>query len=372
MKKILINASNLHVGGGVQVASSFIFELSLIIKKDPIAYSHYKISVFLSDCVLDNIPSDCDISVFDTFEVINIFGINQCKKYIVEKFSKYNVVFTVFGPLYFNIKGTKTITGFAQAWIAYPNNLAFNRLPFATKLKSKVIYFLKEFFFKKSDILVVEAGHVKRALIDKGYDSGRIHVVQNTVSSVYHYPFTWKKIKHSKSDKFTLGFIGRGYSHKNLSILKNVNNILVNQYNSYCDFLFTLSDKEMEEHGFSKLENFHSIGPINIEQCPAFYQEIDALIFPSLLECFSVTPIEAMEMKKLVIASDLPFVADVCKNAARYFDPDSAESIAYAIYSAMSNPDENEKIVEQASSIISNSPTAEDRAVGYLNIILNN
>lgn len=33
MKKILINASNLHVGGGVQVAASFITELSQILKE---------------------------------------------------------------------------------------------------------------------------------------------------------------------------------------------------------------------------------------------------------------------------------------------------------------------------------------------------
>lgn len=36
MKKILINASNLHVGGGVQVAASFITELSQILKEQKI------------------------------------------------------------------------------------------------------------------------------------------------------------------------------------------------------------------------------------------------------------------------------------------------------------------------------------------------
>ncbi|WMO23035.1 hypothetical protein NI374_01130 [Vibrio parahaemolyticus] len=36
MKKILINASNLHVGGGVQVAVSFITELSQILKENKI------------------------------------------------------------------------------------------------------------------------------------------------------------------------------------------------------------------------------------------------------------------------------------------------------------------------------------------------
>ena len=59
MKK-LINASNLHVGGGVQVASSFIYQCSLL------GELCSDISVVCSNKVLDNLPDDFDIRWFCT------------------------------------------------------------------------------------------------------------------------------------------------------------------------------------------------------------------------------------------------------------------------------------------------------------------
>ena len=56
------------------------------------------------------------------------------------------------------------------------------------------------------------------------------------------------------------------------------------------------------------------------------------VIFPSLLECFSATPIEAMIMKKPVFASDRLFVRQSCDGFVNYFDPNSPESIAKSIY----------------------------------------
>ncbi|WP_305815687.1 glycosyltransferase [Photobacterium leiognathi] len=364
---ILINASNLHVGGGVQVASSFLNELEKILR---VRNVNANISVVVSTTVLDNLDYSFDKSVFDKFSELNIFGFDFRTRYKRNFFLGYDVIFTVFGPLYFHIKNTHEVTGFAQPWIAYPDNLVYEKINILDRIKNRLNFYLKEIYFKKSSILIVEANHVKSSLVKLGYNKNNIKVVSNTISNVF-FEDDWTPINYKKSNKFTLGFIGRNYIHKNISILKDVNLILKRKYNTFCDFLFTLNDDEMINNGFDKFDNFYSVGEIKVEQCPSFYQQIDALIFPSLLECFSAAPIEAMKMGKLVIASDLPFISDVCKSSARYFDPLSAESIALSIYKAINEPEINEMMIMDAKNLVHHLPTAKDRAEAYLNILLN-
>ena len=50
-----------------------------------------------------------------------------------------------------------------------------------------------------------------------------------------------------------------------------------------------------------------SLGELSINQCPDFYNNMDMIFFPSNLECFSATPLEALYMKKSIVCSDLPF-----------------------------------------------------------------
>lgn len=368
MKKILINASNLHVGGGVQVAASFINELCSILKKE--SYNAH-FSIIASDAVHLNLNYNTEVCESYSLYIVNTYGFNIDKRIKKDYFVNADVIFTIFGPLYCSLNKTITVTGFAQAWIAYPDNIAYSQLGFFCRWKNRISYKIKEMFFRKSSLLIVEAEHIQKALVNKGYKSESIFIVNNTVSTVFDNRSHWRDISYIKDVNFTLGFIGRNYKHKNLEILRNVNEVLTLKYKVKCDFLFTLDNNEMVINGFDKLENFHSIGSISSEQCPAFYQQIDALIFPSLLECFSSAPIEAMKMEKLVIASDLPFVRDVCKTSARYFDPLSAESIAFAIYTAMNEPEKNKVMIMDAKKLVHKLPTAKDRASHYLDILLN-
>ncbi|PMG95100.1 glycosyltransferase [Vibrio breoganii] len=358
--KIAINATNLHVGGGVQVASSFIYELSKLILERSLV-----ISVFVSEKVHENILDDIDISVFNSYRVINTYGLrNKCSL-----FDDYDVLFTVFGPYYSFNKNLVEITGFAQPWICYPDNKVYEQLNIFQRSINRLSFKVKDKFFRKSDVLIVEADHVREALIAQGYKQDKIKVVNNTVSDVFESKNKWVEVNYSRSERFTLGFIGRNYIHKNIKRLKEVNKILLEKYDVCCDFVFTLTDDEMKENEFIGMDNFVSVGPIKVEQCPDFYNNIDALIFPSLLECFSATPIEAMKMDTLVIASKLPFIVDVCKDSARYFNPLDNHDIARAIYEAVTESNINKQYVALAKQLLNNSSTAKNRAISYLDII---
>ncbi|PMO27685.1 glycosyltransferase [Vibrio breoganii] len=367
--KILINAANLHIGGGVQVASSFISELSKLLKPQ---IKSYHISVLCSEKVYQNLPLDFDKSVFTQFDILNIYGLSQPSVQVKDKFSDFDVCFTVFGPLYFTPKVKKHICGFAQAWIAYPTNIAYQKLPFKEWLKNKIKFKIQSLFFRRYDHLVVEQLHVKEALGEIGYAAKNISVASNCVSAIYDDKNQWLPVDFDSS-KFTndivLGFIGRPYSHKNIMILNQVNEILVSKFQMHCDFIFTFTETEMQQCDFAEKSNFYSVGEISGTQCPAFYDLLDALVFPSLLECFSASPIEAMKMNTTVIASDYPFVKEVCGDAAFYFDPLNADEIAIAIFNAFSNNKLREEKKRLGSQLVSALPTAKDRAISYLNII---
>jgi glycosyltransferase involved in cell wall biosynthesis len=63
-----------------------------------------------------------------------------------------------------------------------------------------------------------------------------------------------------------------------------------------------------------------------------------ALLFSSLYEGFGIPPLEAMVNDCPVIASDIPPVREVCRDAALYFDPHDAEQLAAAMRTVLSEP----------------------------------
>ncbi|MBB1274712.1 glycosyltransferase [Psychromonas sp. SR45-3] len=363
--KILINASNLHVGGGVQVAASFISELYKL--------QEFNLSVICSQKVYENLPEDINTSKFDSFNVCDVSRSSHLSKQQKELFEGYDLCFTVFGPFYYKFPVLKHICGFAQAWIAYPKNIAYEQLSIKEWLKNKFKFGIQSWYFRHYDALIVEQKHIKKALVNKGIDANNISVVSNCVSSIYEDQVAWSELpfEFDMRNEVTLGFIGRPYAHKNVKILLQVDEILRVKHKMECNFLFTFSESEMNLCGFTEKKNFFSVGEISASQCPAFYQSIDALIFPSLLECFSASPIEAMKMNTTVLASKYPFVEELCKNSAFYFNPLNAENIANTIYSAFSNLQVREEKKKLGINIINNLPTARDRAKSYLKIIGN-
>ncbi|MOA18610.1 Glycosyl transferases group 1 [compost metagenome] len=97
---------------------------------------------------------------------------------------------------------------------------------------------------------------------------------------------------------------------------------------------------------------------------------MDAVIFPSLLECFSATPLEAMAMQKPLFASDRGFVRDVCGDFAWYFNPLSADSAADVIAEYITkHHGKNQERLAAARRHVLNFSNARQRAENYLNII---
>lgn len=330
--KILINCSNLHGGGSAAVAASFIYQLSQKLPGD------MDISLLVSSYVAKDLSSlGADLCGFKDVKIRDYFGIRAILG--LSKYLKgYDCIFTVFGPAYtMKIKKCINIVGFAQPSIIYTDRIKFFEANIVRRIFLRVKYLIQELFFSTADVLVVELEHVKNGLVRKRRFSQKdICVVRSTVDSIYFEPERWKDAPKLISDKVKLGLISRNYPHKNISKLPDVKEVLYTKYNVDVDFYVTFSSEEWESCTEKFKSNIINVGRLELAQCPSFYSQLDGIVFPSLLECFSAVPLEAMILRKPLFASDLGFIKDCCDEFAHYFDPMSENSIAACIYEWMS------------------------------------
>src|SRR5690606_18191625 len=121
-----------------------------------------------------------------THEIVDVNGLDPWNRAARRKMDTFDSVFTIFGPLYRWSPPFRSIVGFAQPWIIYPQNECYDRLPLLQRLKTRLKFWAHAQFFKRADVLVVELDHVKEGLVrELGIAPERIHVVRNCLSALY-------------------------------------------------------------------------------------------------------------------------------------------------------------------------------------------
>lgn len=365
--KVLINASNLHVGGGVQVATSVIGELTRIPALPP------GLVVWASDVVDTNLRKlGYDLSALPAYEVVNSFGLKLLRSPLARRLQDFDAVLTVFGPLYVWRLAAYNITGFAQAWIIYPDNEIYRASGWRYCLLGRLKFGLQAAFFRRADMLVVELDHVRNGLLHKGMGSvSSIRIVRNCLSSLYLAPDSWEPVTVADTScDIRLGFVGRNYAHKNTSIFPALIDILRRDHGINTSIHVTFTDEEWAACGDAFRAAVSNVGPLFVAQCPLFYRSMDAVIFPSLLECFSATPLEAMVMERPLFASDRPFNRDVCAGHAHYFDPMDPADAAAKIAAYLRDKKQGTTGLKAAREHALSFSNASDRARQYLELLV--
>lgn len=128
-------------------------------------------------------------------------------------------------------------------------------------------------------------------------------------------------------NEVVIAYIGRDYVHKNLVVIDELINRSDLKDLGDVRFITTLTKEEVKKYSEKFQTNIEHRGPVTISDLPDFYDGVDVVLFPSLLECSSATPMEALYMNKEIIASDRSFVRDVCGERATYFDPLDSEDL---------------------------------------------
>ena len=230
---IIINTSNLYVGGGVQVALSFINELNNIS-----AENNYH--VFVSRAVREQI----DYRIFS--DKFKFYFIPKSPSHLIErlKITEFlssleekimpDVVFTVFGPSYWKPKAPH-IMGFANGWLYNPKSIAYTKLKLFKRIRMRVFCLYQEYYLKRdANLIIVETldakDKVSKAL---SIETDKIAVVGNTCSSIFderkyiergckYYIDLPKKGKY----EYRFLYITNNHPSKNLEIINKVCELL--------------------------------------------------------------------------------------------------------------------------------------------------
>lgn len=366
--KLLINTSNLSVGGGVQVALSFINEL----KKFNLDNEYH---IFLSTAIDKQINKSIFSEEFNFYLIESSPASFKNRKKIQQKLNTLeksinpDIVFSVFGPTYWRPK-TKHVMGFALPWLINPESSAFKELSFINLLKSRLRQIYNKFYVKRdADYYITETDDTKKRLSSiVKINKDKIFVVGNTVNNVFNMPYKQYLINEKKENEFRFITISHNYPHKNLKIIKDVVNLLSNKNIKF----YVTIDQNSYNNLFNGLEeSVINLGAVNIADCPSIYEQCDALFLPTLLECFSASYPEAMKMEKPIFTSNYSFATDLCKNAAVYFDPLNPIDIVEKMEKVVKNINIQKELIQNGKKRLNDFETAETRAQKYINIFEN-
>lgn len=369
---ILIDCTNLKVGGGVQVATSFINDLYDLDMFENQLISNKKFYIALSPQMRDNFVGRNFSKRFIFLNKTNFRSKIETTKFLrgIEKNKKIDKTFCVFGPSYYKSKVPK-IVGYAIPHFIYKDSPYIANLSIRKKIQLILMQMIKiRLFEKNSDHLIFETEDVKNKFCELyNFKADNTSVISNTLNSIFLKKNEWSNKKYNINNDFNILALSANYPHKNLAIIPEIIDILIEKRIS-CDFKFILSVNKKDlplPEKYHRYINF--MGFIPLKDLPNLYSSVDLLFMPTLLECFSTTYLEAMFMEVPILASDMSFAKDVCGEAAHYFKSTSAKSAADAIEFLIHNSKVRSELILNGIHKINSYGTSMDRTKSYLQLI---
>ncbi|WP_316802138.1 glycosyltransferase [Pedobacter nototheniae] len=364
--KILIDHSNLIVGGGIQVGSSFLNDLrSLSLDNE-----YFVIQSFNSKNSIEKRIFPQNFIFFDLNE-LSLKSIKKRSKEVfdIENRIKPDVIFTTFGPSYHKSSFPK-IVGFAIPYLIYPNSPFFKLIPFLERLQYKILGVIKKrAFIKNSNALIFESINAESIIAKKLPNNIKTFTVNNTLNEIFLDKNRWEPLDYLLPKSFNILCLTAYYKHKNIGIVPKVIEVLEKKYN-FSDFKFIITISKNELNFDSKFDkNIEYLGKVSLNQIPELYQKSTISFMPTLLEVFSATYLEAMYMEKPIITSDLAFSKEICGDAALFCNPLEAEKYADAIFELYTNESLRKELINKGKDNLKRFGTSLDRTKKYLDIM---
>jgi len=367
--RLLVNTSNLKIGGGIQVALSMIEEFKDFQEHEfHIIYSSY----IANQLNLGQFPKNFyfyNINYSPVYLPARFITLKKINK--LEKLIHPDCVLSIFGPSYWHPKAPH-VMGFGLCHFLYPESPFWKTIGLKDDIYIKLLKIIKTWQLKKNaNYFHVETMDAKLRM-NKFWDIPleNILVATNSYHKIFDNFSSKISLPPKKNNEFRLITISSYYAHKNLEIINEVIKELNKQDEFIFQFFLTLP-KNIFKKRFIDSENIINIGPLKIPDCPSAYAQCDAMFLPTLLEIFSANYPEAMKMGKPILTSDLPFAHDVCKNAAEYFGPLDPRKIAESILKVARNKDYRETLIENGFLRLKDLDTSRERAEKILNFCSN-
>jgi glycosyltransferase involved in cell wall biosynthesis len=371
--RILINAVNLKVGGGVTVIANFLECLIshqefhndeyLVLAPSGVGYEKWNLPPVQIEIIPETMKSPLRRLWLDYL-------------WLKPRIMAYNpdVVFTM-GNIAVPTNGIPQAVLFMYPYAIYPEEIAVWR---KLNWRERVDLRMRNFIFKTrlglSDVIFPQTEVSKKRLLQ--YYSRRIkqiNVIPTAYSKIGEGIVVAPAFDKDPGCKYLL-CLSKYYSHKNLEIFIPLAAEIKNR-NSNIRILLTISEHQGE--GAAKLLKcieandlgriLINLGPVPIDHVPALYSRVDGMILPTLLESFSATYIDSLTLGVPVFTSNRDFAHDVCGDAAWYFDPMNEIDIYEIITSAFQNDSDLLKKIEFGKSRASDAYTWLDVSRMYVN-----
>jgi len=360
--RVLVNATTCVVGGGAQVAASFIQSSA----GDSTCEFLYAVSP-LTRKNLGKLADKLALHEMTPSPAKPYSGrIARRELRRLEDDFDPDVVFTVFGPAYVTFRAPH-VCGIADGWITHRSKLAISALSHYERLRKLALSRYKQCRLSIEDLYWVETEASRQGLINLlGLAPEKIKVIPNCYSDIFERAESAPRSHNTVTKIFTLA---APYPHKNLPIIPEIASILLDRgHGDDFKFVTTLPNSGSEVKRFwqtaigLKVDNMiENIGPIILSECPKWYKATDILFLPTLLETFSVTYLEAMKMKRPIVTTDLDFAHYVCAEAAEYFIPRCADSAAMAILKLSKDARYYQELVEKGTRRLKTFPTPGEK-----------
>ena len=252
---------------------------------------------------------------------------------------------------------------FDWPYAAFIKSRAWGMLSWKEYLNRKLKLTLFRTWMHNIDRLIVQTVSMGEIMRDE-YGFSDVRVVPNAVSPPLEVA---SKKSFNFGDAFTLLCLTHYYPHKNIEIFIPLA-AAIKKSKLNIKIITTISrDQSPKARRFldliEELELTHvivNVGPVELDDIPQLYFNVDCLLLPTLLESFSGTYVEAMHFGVPILTSDLPFATGVCGDAAIYFNQDCHQDILRTILSVMDNEELMSKMRILGAERLSEFPTWEE------------
>ncbi len=270
-----------------------------------------------------------------------------------------------------------TVLFVRNAWYLYRDKTAYRR---ATLRERLIVRYAWHHFHRLSESVqvVVQTEVMKQRMVALYHlDPSRVAVIPDTDGLPPLPDQQGEPRKDGSARPFTFLCLARYYAHKNLEILVDAAKRLPAYSRRPAQCFITISAdqhpgarKLLKRIAREKLEHILvNVGPIPRMRVPEVYRSADAFVLPTLLESFGRIYLEAMLFGLPILTSDRDFARDRCGDAALYFDPLDADSVAKSMARLMEEDALRRELVSNAAPLVKQAPTWDEIASQFVAVL---
>ena len=366
--KILVNASNLKKGGGLQVADSVCGCLK--------QFTRHRFVVVLSrglEGTAERIEGYPNVKVVRYDLPKTVGRVLTWRDKFLDRLAEeegIEAVLTIFGPSLWRPR-VLHVSGFARAQCLLLDSPYYKRMKRREFLKSEMERMVLTWAFRRcADVYFSENEFISERL-RKILHGKKVYTVTNYYNQVFDEKDRWsREITLPPFEGTTLLTISANYPHKNLPIIVPTIRYLRERHPGFrFRFVLTVTREQFGEVDDESAGNVVFLGGVPLTECPNLYEQCDIVFSPTLLECFSAVYPEAMRMGKPIITTDLGFSHSLCGEAALYYDALSPEAFGKAIYRLACDKDLRDDLIRKGETQLKHYDNYEERARKLIGIV---